>query len=330
MKTATTKTVMKTALGAITLTATCLASVTYAQSYPAKPVRIVIGVAAGGLSDTLARGVAAELTKAWGQSVLVENRPGASDVIAAESVAKSAPDGHSIYMTNASIYMINTLVRKNLPFDAARAFAPVHGLVRTSDVLIARPGLPVANVQDLVSLARSKPGALNYGSFGVGSAAHLDAEKFAQAAKLSFVHVPYKGGADVIKAILANDVDFAFTGLTAALPLIRAGKIKALAWGADERSAAIPDVPTLRQSGYDFETGGWLGLFVPAATPAPIIEKISAEAARIVATPEFREKFIAGVGLEPMNLPAKPFAEAVRDAREKYAALFRTINFSAE
>ena len=207
---------MKTVLACVVALA---ATAAHAQSFPSKPVLIVIGVAAGGLSDTLARGVAGELTKVWGQAVIIENRPGASDVVAAETVAKSAPDGHTLYQTNASIHMINTLLRKNLPFDASRAFTPVVGLVRTSDVLIARPSLGVGNVQELVTLARSKPGALNYGSFGIGSAAHLDAEKVAQAAKISFVHVPYKGGAHVIKALLSNDVDFAFTGLTAALPM---------------------------------------------------------------------------------------------------------------
>ena len=292
-------------------------------------MRLVIGVAAGGLSDTLARGVAAELSKTWNQAVIIENRPGASDVVAAETVAKSAPDGHTLYQTNASIHMINTLLRKNLPFDASRAFTPVVGLVRTSDVLIARPSLGVGNVQELVALARSKPGALNYGSCGVGSAAHLDAEKFAQAARISFVHVPYKGGADVIKALLSSDVDFAFTGLTAALPLIRAGKIRALAWGADERSAAIKDVPTLREQGYDFETGGWLGFFAPAATPAAIVDRIAADTNRVLDLPHVREKLILGVGLEPMER-TKPFAEIVRDARDKYVALFKAIDLKID
>src|SRR6185503_2058880 len=142
---------------------------------------------------------------------------------------------------------------------------------------------------------------------------------------VSMVHVPYKGGADVMQALLAGQVDLAFTGLTAALPLIRAGKLKAIAWGADERSAAIPDVPTLKESGYDFETGGWLGVFAPSATPPAVVEKISADASRVLEMPAFRDKFIFGVGLEPMNMPAKQFARHVKEAGDKYNALFKTI-----
>jgi tripartite-type tricarboxylate transporter receptor subunit TctC len=303
---------------------------TLAQPYPAKPVRLVIGVSAGGLSDTLARGLAGEISKLWNQSVLVENRPGASDLIAAETVAKSAGDGYTLYMTNANLTMVNKYVRRNLPFNYDRDFVPVIGLVRTSDVLIVRPDLPVKSVRDLATLARSKPGALTYGTFGVGSAAHLDAEKFSVAAGVRMVHVPYKGGADVMQALLGSQVDLAFTGLTAALPLIRSGKLRALAWGADERSNAIPDVPTLRESGFDFETGGWLGIFAPSATPQAIVEKISSDAGRVLEMPAFREKFVFGVGLEPMNMPAKPFAEHVRDSGQKYAALFKAIDLKLE
>jgi tripartite-type tricarboxylate transporter receptor subunit TctC len=301
-----------------------------AQAFPAKPVRIVIGVSAGGLSDTLARGLAGELTKLWGQNVIVENRPGASDVVAAEAVARSAPDGYTLYMTNANVTMVNQFLRKNLPFDPARDFVPVIGLVRTSDVLLVRPQLPVNSVRELAALARSKPGSLNYGTFGMGSAAHLDAEKFSVAAGVQMVHVPYKGGADVMQALLAGQVDLAFTGLTAAIPLIRAGKLKALAWGADQRSAAIPDVPTLREAGYDFETGGWLGVLAPTGTPAAIVEKISADAGRVGDMPAFRDKFVLAVGLEPMNMQARQFAEHLKESREKYAELFKKIDLKLE
>ncbi len=301
-----------------------------AQAFPAKPVRIVIGVSAGGLSDTLARGLAGELTRLWGQNVIVENRPGASDVVAAEAVARSAPDGYTLYMTNANVTMVNQFLRKNLPFDPARDFVPVIGLVRTSDVLLVRPQLPVNSVRELAALARSKPGSLNYGTFGMGSAAHLDAEKFSVAAGVQMVHVPYKGGADVMQALLAGQVDLAFTGLTAAIPLIRAGKLKALAWGADQRSAAIPDVPTLREAGYDFETGGWLGVLAPTGTPAAIVEKISADAGRVGDMPAFRDKFVLAVGLEPMNMQARQFAEHLKESREKYAELFKKIDLKLE
>jgi tripartite-type tricarboxylate transporter receptor subunit TctC len=302
----------------------------FAQAYPSKPVRIVIGVTAGGLSDTFARGLAGELSKIWGQSVIIENRPGASDVVAAEAVAKSAPDGYTLYQTNANVTMVNQFLRKNLPFDTSRDFIPVIGMVQTSDVLLVRPTLPVRSAQELAALARSKPGALNYGTFGIGSAAHLDAEKFNLAAGIRTQHIPYKGGADVMAALITGDVDFAFTGLTAAVPHIKSGKIRALAWGADKRSGAIPDVPTLRESGFDFDTGGWLALLAPTGVPAAIVEKVSADTGRVLEIPAFRDKFIFAAGLEPYNAPAKQFAERLRSDREKYAALFKKITLKLD
>ncbi|MFM9971164.1 MAG: Bug family tripartite tricarboxylate transporter substrate binding protein [Burkholderiales bacterium] len=306
------------------------APVVLAQSYPVKPVRIVIGVAAGGLSDNLARAIGGELAKLWGQSVLVENRVGASDIVAAEAVARSPADGYTIYQTNGTLTMVNALLRKNLPYDFDRDFAPVIGVVRTSDVLMVRNSLGVNNVAELVALARAKPGSLNYGSFGVGSAAHLDAEKFNVAAGLRTTHVPYKGGADVAKALLTGEIDFSFNGLSSVLGLIRQGQARALAWGAPERSPAIPDVPTLKEAGFEFDTGGWLGFFVPSATPRTVVEKISADTSRVLAVPAFRDKFILGVGLEPMNIPTAQFATVVKESRAAYVTLFSKVSIKLE
>lgn len=302
----------------------------FAQGFPNKPVRIVIGVAAGGLSDNLARAIAAELSKLWGQSVLIENRVGASDIVAADSVVKSPADGYTIYQTNGTLTMVNALLRKNLPYDFERDFVPVIGVVRTSDVLVVKNSLGVNSVAELVALARTKPGALNYGSFGVGSAAHLDAEKFNVAANLRTTHVPYKGGSDVAKALLTGEIDFSFNGLSSVLGMIRGGQVKALAWGAAERSPAIPDVPTLKEAGYDFETGSWLGFFVHSATPRAVVEKISADTSKVIAAPAFRDKFILGVGMEPMNAPMTQFAAVVKESRSAFAALFSKVNMKLE
>ena len=301
-----------------------------AQVFPSKTVRIVIGVPPGGLSDTLARGLAGELSRTWGQPVIVENRPGAADVVAADAVAKSAADGHVIYQTNGTVLLINQLLRKNLPFEAEKAFSPVIGLVRTSDVLVTRPGLGAASVQELVALARAKPGALNYGSLGIGSSTHLDVEKLSVTAGIRTTHIPYKGGVDVTKGLLAGDIDFAFNGLTSTIALIKQGQVKALAWGAEQRSPLMPDVPTLAESGYRFDTGSWLGWFVPSGTPRAVAEKLSADAGRVLATPAFRDKFVLGIGLEPLNLPVAEFATLVRDSREEYSALFRKIELKLE
>lgn len=302
----------------------------FAQSYPVKPVRIIIGVVAGGLSDSIARAIAGELTKHWGQTVLIENRVGASDIVAAEAAARSTPDGYTIYQTNGTLTMVNSLLRKGLPYDFDRDFIPVIGTVRTSDVLVVRNGLGVNSVAELVALAKAKPGVLNYGSFGMGSAAHLDAEKFGIAAGIRATHVPYKGGSDVAKALLTGEIDFSFNGLSSVLGLIRQGQLKALAWGAPDRSPAIPDVPLLKEVGYPFETGGWLGFFVPTGTPRPVVEKISADTARVLNEPAFREKFVIGVGLEPMSMPASQFAAQVKETRAGYAALFSKIDLKLQ
>ena len=301
-----------------------------AQSYPVKPVRIVIPVPPGGVQDALTRAIAAELGKLWGQGVVVENRPGASGIIAAEAVARSAPDGYSVLQTDAITFMTNQFLRRNLPYDPAKDFAPVIGLVQTSDVLVARLQLPARTVAELVALARAKPGALNYGSFGQGSAAHLDAEKLSLAAGVSMTHVPYKGGGDIPKALLAGEIDFAFTGLTSVLPLIRDGRIRALAFGGPRRSPALPDVPTLQEQGYSFDTGGWFGWFVPSATPRAIVDRIAADTGRVLGNAAFRDKYILGVGLEPLNVPASQFADLVKETHGKYAALFKTVHIKLE
>jgi tripartite-type tricarboxylate transporter receptor subunit TctC len=240
-------------------------------------------------------------------------------------VAKSAADGYTLYQPNSSVLMVNTFLRKNLPFNPAKDFVPVIGLVKTSDVLLVRRSLPVQSVSELVALARSRPGELNFGSFGVGSSPHLDAEQLALAAGIRVMHIPFKGGPDVMKGLLSGDLDFGFTGLTAAIPLIRGGKLKAIAWGADERSGAIPDVPTLKEQGYKFETGGWFAWLAPAGTPQAIVERISSDASAVLATPAFRDKFITAAGLEPLNVQAGPFSNLMKQTQERYRALFKAI-----
>jgi tripartite-type tricarboxylate transporter receptor subunit TctC len=165
---------------------------------------------------------------------------------------------------------------------------------------------------------------------GVGSAAHIDVEKLSVAANIKATHIPYKGGGEIPKALLANEIDFAFTGLTGVLPLIRQGRIRALAFGGPKRSPALPEVPTLLESGYDFDTGGWFGWLVPAATPKAVVEKIAADTGRVLATPAFRDKYILAVGLEPLNAASGPFTELMRETRAKYAALFKVVQIKIE
>jgi len=313
--------------------AACLASggpQVQAQSFPSKPVRIVIGVVPGGVIDTLARGVTGELSRNWNQSVVVENRVGAGDIVAGDAVAKSAPDGHTLLLTSSATFLVNQFMRSKLPYDPVKDFVPVVALTRTSDVLLAIPKLGVSSVKELVALAKSKPGALNYGSFGIGSAAHLDAVAFASVAGIQITHIPYKGGAAVIAALLGGEIDFSFSGLTPSLGPVKQGSLKALAFGAAQRSPALPQVPTFQEAGYNIETGSWFGIFGPAATPRAIVEKISADTSRVLATPAFRDKFVLGVGMEELNLQAGPFAELLRDSREKFASQYGSLNIKLD
>lgn len=302
-----------------------------AASFPARAVRIVVPVPAGGLQDSLARALAYELSSVWGQAVIVDNRPGASGVIGAEFAAKSAPDGHTVFMTDSVTLMTNQFLRRGLPYDPANAFAPVIGIARGSDVLIVNAESPRRSVQELIAAARARPGGLNYGSFGVGSAAHLDTEAFSEAAGIKATHIPYKGGPEIIKAILGGQLDFAFTGVTAALPLIRAGRLRALGFADRQRSPAMPEVPTLVEAGLPyFETGGWFGWLAPAATPQAVIERIAADAGRVIARQEFADRHIRGVALEVLNLQPAAFGELLRETREHFSRRFEALNLKLD
>src|SRR4051812_35042068 len=211
-----------------------------AQSYPSKPVRIIIGVAPGGLSDVLARHVAAGLSTVWGQQVLVESRPGASDVIAAEAVKSAPADGYTLYQANDTVLVLNALLRKNLPFNPATDFMPVHGIIQVRSLLVARRDLPANTVAELFALARQKP--LTFGTFGVGSASHLNGEQLALDAGVKFTHVPYRGGGDLARGLVAGEFDFGLFSPSTYVPLIKAGKVKGMAWDGSRRHVALPDV----------------------------------------------------------------------------------------
>jgi tripartite-type tricarboxylate transporter receptor subunit TctC len=302
-----------------------------AGPYPSKPVRLVLPVPPGGLQDSLARAVANELSKAWGQTVVVENRAGASGIIAADAVAKSAPDGYTIFMTDNVTLMTNQFLRKSLPYDPVRDFAPVIALVQAGNVMVTSPQSSARSVQELIALARAKPGELNYGSFGLGSSPHVDTEALAAAAGIKLTHIPYKGGPEILQGLLGGQIAFSITGLPPALPLIRQGRMRALAYGGLRRSPAMPEVPTLAESGLPgFESGAWFGWLIPSATPRAVIDRIAADAGRVIATPEFRDKYIAGVGLEVLNLAPAAAAELLAADREKYASRLKSLNMSLD
>ncbi len=320
----------KLALRAAVLASCLVACSVIAQGYPVKPVRIVLPVPPGGLQDSLARAMAPELTRRWGQPVLVENRAGANGIISADAVAKAPPDGHMLWM-GTMVQLSNDLLNRKVPFDSVKDLVPVIGLVEAGSILVSSLQHPARNLQDLIAAARAKPGEINYGSFGIGSLPHIDTEALGTQAGVRFTHIPYKGGAEILQGILGEQVTFAIMGITATIPLIRQGRIRAIAYGGAKRSSTFPDVPTISEAGIKgFTSRGWFGWFAPAGTPRAAIDKIAADAGQVISAPEFRDKFIHAAGLEVLNLAPGPLAELLQADRASYAARLKALNIKLE
>ena len=302
----------------------------YAQSgasaYPARPVHVVLPVPPGGLQDALARAMAVELSKRWSQAVVVENRAGGNGIVSGNAVAKAPADGHTIWMGTVTQLSNDLVPGRSVPFDPAKDLVPVIALVEAGSVLVVRSDFAARNLRELIALARSKPGELNYGSFGVASLPHLDTVALGNITNIKAVHVPYKGGAEIIQSLLSGQIAFSIMGITATLPQIQQGRLRALAYGGTRRSSSLPDVPTFPEAGVEgFTTGGWFGWFVPAGTPRPVIDRIAADASRLITTPEFRDKYVHAAGLEVRNLPPDAFAEQLRRDREMFSSRLRAL-----
>jgi tripartite-type tricarboxylate transporter receptor subunit TctC len=268
-----------------------------AQTYPDKPVKIVLGVPPGGGLDVLVRGVAAELSTKWGQSVVVDNKPGASGLIAAEGIAKAAPDGYSLFATTDQIYMGNRFVFKSLPYDPDKSFANITIMARAEQFLLANPAVPAKTLPELIAADRQKSGTFAYGSWGDGSPPQLVYETLNKSAETKFLHVPYKGVAPVLNALTTNEIQLSVGSSGVAGGLLKAGKVKALALAAKQRSPLFPDVPTTTEMGHpEILAFIWFGLAAPAGTPPAIIEKISADVREIIRQPAFTERFITTPG----------------------------------
>ena len=301
-----------------------------AQSYPAKPIRMVVPFAPGGTSDILARLFGPKLHESWGQPVVVENRPGASGNIGAELVAKSPPDGYTLALMDVGNLVITPSVLP-VPFDIVKDFAPVTIIMYSPHLLAVNPALPVSSVADLVKYAKANPGKLNYGSTGLGSAPHLAGVLFAQSQGLTWVDVPAKGGADSILHVMSGQADVLFNGMVATLPHVKSGKLKLLAVSSDARVASLADVPTVAEATgmRDFKTGTYQGVLAPAGTPAPIVAKLQAEIARIAALPDVKEKLVA-LGADPvLNTPAQ-FADWMKSESAKWAAVVKKANLKVQ
>jgi len=312
-------------LCAISFAATLLiAGAVQAQTYPSKVVRIILGFPAATTVDLLVRPVAQKLSESMGQQFIVDNRAGATGLIAIEAVARAAPDGYTLLGTPGSSVTSSLQLFEKPPFNVLRDFTPIAQLGAFGYVFIAHPGVPAKNVKELIALARAKPGFLTYGSSGIGSGFHLAGELFTTMARVKMLHVPYKGGAAALNDMLAGRIDVMFYSLAVAQPHIQAGKLRPLAVTGMARDALLPDVPTMDEAGLKgYEMTGWHGLLAPAGTPVAVVEKLNAEIRRILQTPEMK-KLWARYGMDtPSTTPAQ-FGAVIKSDYEKYANLIKS------
>jgi tripartite-type tricarboxylate transporter receptor subunit TctC len=302
-----------------------------AHAWPTKPVRIVVAYPAGGGIDVMARQLAEKLQPAWGQPVVVENKPGANTIVATDFVAKSAADGHTILMTTDATFSINPHLYAKLPYDAQRDFVPVTMLVLLHQFLVAHPSLPANSLAELIALAKAKPGSINYASYGSGSQPHLAGEMLKNKAGIDLVHVPYKGISLAVPAVIAGEVQLTFAGIATSAPQLRAGRIKAIAIGGPARTPLFPQVPTFTELGYpEVETHAWFGLFVPAGSPRDAIARTFQDTKKIVDDPEFRQKQLVDRGYEPVGSAPDEFVNYLKKDSESRARAVRISGAKAE
>lgn len=302
-----------------------------AQSWPAKPVRIVVAYPPGGGIDVMARQIADKLSPAWGQPVVVENKPGANTIVAADAVAKSAPDGYTVLMSTDATFSINPHLYAKLPYDAQRDFIPVTMLVLLQQLLVANPKLPVNSLAELIDYAKKNPGKVNYASYGSGSQPHLSGEMLKYKAGIDLVHVPYKGISLAVPAVIAGEVQLTFAGIATSMGPLKAGRIKALAIGGQARSPLLPDVPTFAELGFpEVETHAWFGFFLPAGSPQAAVERINADTKKILDEPAFREKQLIARGYEVVGSSPQEFAAYIRKDSESRARAVRISGAKAE
>ncbi|MGD9942163.1 MAG: Bug family tripartite tricarboxylate transporter substrate binding protein [Burkholderiaceae bacterium] len=301
-----------------------------ASDYPNRPVKLVVPVAAGGLTDILARMLGQRLGERLGQPVVVENRPGAGGIPAMDYTAKAAPDGYTLVMGYPGALAVNQALYKQLPYDPVRSFAPVSLVAAWPLVLVAHPSVPANSLQELLGLVKSQPRKLNYASGGNTTTGHLAMELMRSMTGADIVHVPYKGAAPAMNDLIAGIVHVAFDSLTLSMPQVKAGRIKVLAISTQQRSALAPQLPTVAESGVPgFDVSGWYGIVAPAGTPRPVVERLSRELIAIVNEPAIREQ-MAGRGIEAIGQDHAQFERFIASETEKWGKLVRERNIKVE
>ncbi len=307
-----------------TLLAAAVVAPTRAQApYPAKAIRYVVPFPAGGPLDIVARAVGQELNRAWGQPVIIDNRPGAGGNIGADVVAKAPADGYTILMGAVSTHAINPTLYSKIPYDPIKDFAPITLITSVPNVLVVHPSIPAKTVRELIAIAKARPGQLNFASGSTGSAGHLAGELFNTMAGVKMVHIPYKGAGPAVVDLLAGHVSLMFDNLASALPNIKAGRVRAIAVTTARRSPFVPDLPTISESGLPgFDIGTWFGVFAPAGTPREVVTKLNAEIVRILNTPGMKDR-LANLGAEPMGNTPEQFAAFIKTEIPKYAKVIK-------
>ncbi len=301
-----------------------------AQTWPAKPMRIVVPFPPGGGTDIGTRILGQKLQEAWGQAVVIENKPGAAGIVGTELTAKSAPDGYTFMMGNIGTHAINISLYKQLSYDPVKDFAPVSMVADLPLLLLVHPSVPVKSVQELIALAKSQPGKLNFSSSGPGGSMHVAAELFKSMAGVDMVHIPYKGGAPAVADLISGQVPLSFATVLETIQFVKAGKVRALAVTNNRRSAALPDLPTISEAGLPgYQSISWLALFAPAGTPKDIVNKLSAETVRILKLPDVRERLLAQ-GAEPIGSTPEQLASILAADIAKYARVIRESGYKPE
>jgi tripartite-type tricarboxylate transporter receptor subunit TctC len=301
-----------------------------AQGYPSRPIRVVVPYPPGGTSDILARSLAEKLTAAWGQSVIVDNKPGANGNVGADLVAKAAPDGYTLLLADIGALAISPSVYPSLPFDPVKDFAPVSMVAYSPHILVVNPGVAANSVQELVALAKARPGKLNFAISGVGGAPHLAGVEFALRTGVQWEYIPYKGGSQAIADVAGGQADATLNGMLATYPLVKGGKLRLLGVSSAHRMSAIPEVPTLAESGLPgFETGSWQGVVAPPGTPREIVARLNGEIARIAGTPEMRDN-LARQGAEVRTNSPEEFAAFIRSEMTRWAKVVKDANVKIE
>jgi tripartite-type tricarboxylate transporter receptor subunit TctC len=319
-------TTLRNLLSAVALTAICGAAA--AQTYPAKAVRIVVGYPPGGPTDLLARIVAQKLTESWGQQVLVDNRPGASGMIGAELTVRAAPDGYTLLMVPVT-YAVTPSLFPKMTYDAAKDLAPVAQVAAAPFMLVVHPTLPVKTVKDLIALARSRPGQINYASASTGGMPHLAGELFNTMTGVKMVHIPYKGAAPATTDLLSGQVSLMFNNMLSAMPHVKSGRLRAVAVTSSKRSAAVPQLPTIAETVPGYEASGWYGTFAPAATPRELVAKINGDMNRVMRLPDVAQR-LSGDGVEAVGTTPEQFGSYLRQEIAKWGKIVKASGAKAD